>query len=196
MSEKRDTTNTRRLFLRFLAASPLLAGGGLIAAPLAQLFASEQNDTKRAHAALAQIAQGSDLIGSPEQALDIMDFEAVARKVLPPAHFGYLSTGVDDDATVRANREGFSHLEIRASPHDRRQQDRYFGPLVWKYLDIPDCAGPGQCAEGVSSRRRDRHRQGCPCQGAFNDSIHGMHHFRGRCDRGTRRSGLAAALYH
>lgn len=27
MSEKRDTTNTRRLFLRFLAASPLLLRG-------------------------------------------------------------------------------------------------------------------------------------------------------------------------
>ena len=114
MSDKQDTTNTRRLFLRFLAASPLLAGGGLIAAPLAKLFASEQNDTKGAHAALAQISQGTDLITSPDQALDLMDFEAVAKKVLPPAHFGYLATGVDDDATVRANREGFSHLEIRA----------------------------------------------------------------------------------
>ena len=98
MSDKQDTISTRRLFLRFLAASPLLAGGGLIAAPLAKLFASEQNDTKGAHAALAQISQGTDLITSPDQALDLMDFEAVAKKVLPPAHFGYLATGVDDDA--------------------------------------------------------------------------------------------------
>jgi len=31
-----------------------------------------------------------------------------ARKALPPAHFGYPSpTGVDDDGTVRANREGY-----------------------------------------------------------------------------------------
>ena len=114
MSRTTENWNTRRRFLRFLAASPLLAGGGLIAAPLAKLFAAEQNGGKEAHAALAQIAQGSDLITSPDQALDIMDFEPVARKVLPPAHFGYLATGVDDDATVRANREGFSHLEIRA----------------------------------------------------------------------------------
>lgn len=43
----------------------------------------------------------------------LVDFEAAARKALPPAHFGYLATGVDDDGTVRANREGYSHIQIR-----------------------------------------------------------------------------------
>jgi len=43
-----------------------------------------------------------------------MDFEAAARNALPPAHFGYLATGVDDDGTVRANREGYSRIQIRA----------------------------------------------------------------------------------
>ena len=43
-----------------------------------------------------------------------MDFEIAARKALPPAHFGYLATGVDDDGTVRANREGYSRLQIRS----------------------------------------------------------------------------------
>ena len=114
MSSTTDNWKTRRRFLGFLASSPLLVGGGLIATPLAKLFASEPSDDKGAQSALAHIAEGGDLITSPEQALDLMDFEAVARKVLPPAHFGYLATGVDDDATVRANREGFSHLEIRA----------------------------------------------------------------------------------
>jgi 4-hydroxymandelate oxidase len=42
-----------------------------------------------------------------------MDFEPGARKALPPAHFGCMATGVDDDATVRANREAFSRIEIR-----------------------------------------------------------------------------------
>jgi isopentenyl diphosphate isomerase/L-lactate dehydrogenase-like FMN-dependent dehydrogenase len=54
------------------------------------------------------------LITSPDQALNVLDFEAVARAKLPPAHFGYLATGVDDDATLRANREGFARLQIRA----------------------------------------------------------------------------------
>ena len=35
--------------------------------------------------------------------LDVMEFEDLARKALPPAHFAYLATGVDDDRTVRLN---------------------------------------------------------------------------------------------
>src|SRR5206468_13033353 len=49
--------------------------------------------------------RSSDLISSPDQALDVMDFEPASQKAIPPAHWGYLSTGVDDDATVRANRD-------------------------------------------------------------------------------------------
>ncbi len=45
--------------------------------------------------------------------LNVMDFEAAARAVLPPAHFGYLATGVDDDATLRANRQGFDRFYLR-----------------------------------------------------------------------------------
>lgn len=43
-----------------------------------------------------------------------MDFEDVARRNLPTAHFGYMASGVDDDLTLRANREGFQHIELRA----------------------------------------------------------------------------------
>jgi len=82
----------RRRFLKFLAASPLLLTPGLPAS----LFA--QND---------------ELIASPDLALNVFDFEAVARRRLPPAHFGYMATGVDDDATVRANREGFERYQLR-----------------------------------------------------------------------------------
>ena len=86
-----DEANRRR-FLRYLLASPLLAGSG----------------------ALEALAQGGDeAISRPDQALNVMDFEAVARKNLPPAHFGYMATGVDDDATLRANREGFSRYSMR-----------------------------------------------------------------------------------
>jgi 4-hydroxymandelate oxidase len=45
--------------------------------------------------------------------LNVMDFEALARKKLPPAHFGYLATGVDDDGTLRANREGYTRIQLR-----------------------------------------------------------------------------------
>ena len=86
--------HNRRDFLRFLAASPLLAGSPAVLEALAQ-------------------ASLNDVIGSPADALSVLDFEAAARKVLPPAHWGYMTTGVDDDATLRANREGFAHYQIR-----------------------------------------------------------------------------------
>jgi isopentenyl diphosphate isomerase/L-lactate dehydrogenase-like FMN-dependent dehydrogenase len=54
------------------------------------------------------------IISDPAEAISVLDFEAAARKMLPPAHWGYLSTGVDDDATLRANREGFSHYQLRS----------------------------------------------------------------------------------
>ena len=68
-----------------------------------------------AHAdSLASEAARQDL-PDPQEVLSVADFEALARAVLPPAHFGYLATGVDDDRTVSWNHEAFSLLEIRAS---------------------------------------------------------------------------------
>lgn len=49
-----------------------------------------------------------------ERMLDLMEFEALARAALPPAHFGYLATGVDDDRTVAINHEAYSRIEIRS----------------------------------------------------------------------------------
>ena len=46
--------------------------------------------------------------------LSVLDFEPLAHKALPPAHWGYMSTGVDDDLTVRMNREAMGHYQIRA----------------------------------------------------------------------------------
>lgn len=82
----------RRRFLKFLAGSPLI----------------------QAMPELARAAQlDAAVITAPKDALNVMDFEPAARAALPPAHFGYLATGVDDDATLRANREGFQRLQLR-----------------------------------------------------------------------------------
>jgi isopentenyl diphosphate isomerase/L-lactate dehydrogenase-like FMN-dependent dehydrogenase len=51
---------------------------------------------------------------SADQVLNVADFEALARAALPPAHFGYVATGADDDRTVTRNQEAFAHYEIRA----------------------------------------------------------------------------------
>ena len=53
------------------------------------------------------------LIADPTQALDVFDFEPVMKKNVPPAHFGYMATGVDDEVTLRANRDGFRKFELR-----------------------------------------------------------------------------------
>jgi 4-hydroxymandelate oxidase len=42
-----------------------------------------------------------------------MDFEPLARRTLPPAHFGYLTTGVDDDATLRENHTAITAIHLR-----------------------------------------------------------------------------------
>jgi (S)-2-hydroxy-acid oxidase len=64
----------------------------------------------------AELAQGPELpvAAGADKVLNVMDFEALARAALPPAHFGYVATGVDDDRTVTINHEAFSHIEIRS----------------------------------------------------------------------------------
>ncbi len=104
---------TRRKFLKMLSASPLLASPGLLAASFVNMAAGELTD-KKFFGWLDSVQQSEEVISSPDQAFDVMDFEPAARKALPPAHFGYLATGVDDDGTVRANREGYSRIQIRA----------------------------------------------------------------------------------
>lgn len=54
-----------------------------------------------------------ELISDPKQALNVFEFEPVMRKVVPPAHYGYMATGVDDDATLRANRDAFGKVKLR-----------------------------------------------------------------------------------
>src|SRR5215471_1908911 len=54
-----------------------------------------------------------NLISDPKEALDVFDFEPVAKKNLPPAHFGYMATGIDDEVTLRANRDGFLKFQLR-----------------------------------------------------------------------------------
>jgi 4-hydroxymandelate oxidase len=64
--------------------------------------------------AASPLAQAQDgVITSVDQAFNVRDFEAAARKALPPAHFGYMATGVDDDATLRANVAGYQKLYLR-----------------------------------------------------------------------------------
>lgn len=78
-----NIAHSRRQFLAFVAASPLLA------------YADDE------------------IITSPKDALEIMDFEAAARKAIPISHWAYMATGVDDDATLKANVAGYRKIHLR-----------------------------------------------------------------------------------
>ena len=114
MSHPPDRFRTRRKFLKMLGASPLIAGSGVLAGGLANLLNAAPSEERHFLGWLENLQQRDDVISSSDQALDVMDFEPAARKAIPPAHWGYLATGVDDDATVRANRDGYSHIQIRS----------------------------------------------------------------------------------
>jgi isopentenyl diphosphate isomerase/L-lactate dehydrogenase-like FMN-dependent dehydrogenase len=87
----------RRRLLRFLAGSPLLPS-------LSAAASAFQQQADRLV---------DDLIAAPDQALNVFDFEAVARKRLPAAHLAYMETGTDSDGTIKANREGFNRFQLR-----------------------------------------------------------------------------------
>jgi len=97
-----------------LAASPIFATNTFFATRLKSLLAADKLTEATFGGWFGNFQQNADVISSPDQAFDVLDFEPAARKALPPAHFGYLATGVDDDATVRANREGYSRIQIRS----------------------------------------------------------------------------------
>jgi 4-hydroxymandelate oxidase len=93
----------RRRFLRYLAASPLLAGS---AEALAQ-------QSRLPDPTVWQPRQLDRLIENAREAQNVFDFEPVMHKNVQPAHFGYMATGIDDEATLRANREGFQKFYLR-----------------------------------------------------------------------------------
>jgi 4-hydroxymandelate oxidase len=101
---KSESANTaRREFLKFLATSPYVAALGGVTVFL-----------ERSGLALAQNGRpASEVIGSPAEALNVFDFEEPAHRKVQPGHWAYMASGVDDDATLRANRDGFRHIELR-----------------------------------------------------------------------------------
>lgn len=96
MPEIRESTlRNRREFLLFLAASTVVG------------------PATRAWAQQLAVSHDAAVIASAKDALEIMDFEEAARRILPPAHWGYMASGVDDDSTLRANVEAFKRIRLK-----------------------------------------------------------------------------------
>ncbi len=87
----------RRRFLQFLAASPLLAAGARSAGAEVLLPKTKQPDPLT----WAPL-DPADPIKSPKEAINVFDFEPACRQNVPPAHFGYMAAGIDDEVTLRA----------------------------------------------------------------------------------------------
>ena len=82
MTENRPLlSQTRREFLLFVAASTVVA-------PATRAWAQQL------------VASREALPASAKDFLQVMDFEEAARRALPPAHWGYMATGVDDPRHV------------------------------------------------------------------------------------------------
>jgi isopentenyl diphosphate isomerase/L-lactate dehydrogenase-like FMN-dependent dehydrogenase len=138
-----DRRENRRRFLKLLAGSPLLAAASPPLAPawlqaLARdpslvpvpahgregrltcaLCGGEMPFAQQGSAASPQEPSAIDaqfsgqMIDSPDQAVNVWDFERVAHANNLPEHWAYIHMGVDDLETRVANREGFQRLMLR-----------------------------------------------------------------------------------
>ncbi len=113
MSPHHRQTISRRRLLQFLAASPLFARSA---------FAEGPHSFDPVEWAPRDLDK---LIGEPKQALDVFDFEPVMKKNVPPAHFGYMATGVDDEVTLARQSRGLPKARAAATTAGRCQQDRH-----------------------------------------------------------------------
>ena len=91
----RVVNSNRREFFQFLAASTVLT------------------PSVRAWAQQLAVSHEPPVLMSAKDALQVMDFEEAARRALPPAHWGYMASGSDDDLTLKANVEGFTHVRLK-----------------------------------------------------------------------------------
>ncbi|MBI3050500.1 MAG: alpha-hydroxy-acid oxidizing protein [Acidobacteria bacterium] len=97
------SSSDRRAFLRWLAASPVLASAGLTAAWFEELLGAQ----------LPILEENAVLIKSVREALNVFDFRTAAKAKLNVAHFTEFDEGVFNEETQRADREAYSRYQIR-----------------------------------------------------------------------------------
>ena len=97
-------TNRREL-LKWLGASPLLLNSGF------PINASELPKDPMVWSPGMDLGQFY-LIKNPSEAINVFDFEIAAYKNVPVAHFGFMVSGIDDEVTLRENREAFLKYQL------------------------------------------------------------------------------------
>ncbi len=90
--------STRRAFLSFLAASPVILAASRVSGQpvvdLSDIYAPE-------------------ILARAQDAINVFDFRETAKHVFQPGHYTRMMMGGDNGETVRANREGFSKFQLR-----------------------------------------------------------------------------------
>jgi isopentenyl diphosphate isomerase/L-lactate dehydrogenase-like FMN-dependent dehydrogenase len=108
MSSEITKAANRRKFLQYLASSPLLAAGATPSFAETLLPKAKLPDPL-----MWAPLDANRIIKTPKEAINVFDLEPVCRQNVPPAHFGYMASGIDDEVTLRANREGFLKFQLR-----------------------------------------------------------------------------------
>ena len=135
----------RRQFLRMLAASPALPYVALSPTILQALGQEPYREGGPA----------ASLIASPEEALTVFDFEAVAKQKLHYGHVAFLG-GTEDEGTYRANREGFTQYQLRVRRLVDISRIDMSVSLFGSSAHAPDHPLPVRRAERLPSGRRGR----------------------------------------
>lgn len=153
----------------------------LMALPVAALAAR----TVRAEAGTA---------ARPPDLLSVADYEAAARGVLPVAHLGYLSTGVDDDRTVAWNHEAYGQWEISVRRFADVSHTDLGISLFGQRWPLPVYLPGGELAARLPPRGGAGHRARRRLSLGADDALGGrLDRPRGR-HAGARRAHLAADL--
>ena len=92
-----STEHSRRKLMQFLAASPLFSAMSALPTMAAQ-----------------RLDDRDYIAESARWAVNVFDMENVALRNWNQAHWTYISQGVDDELTLRANREGYERLHLRS----------------------------------------------------------------------------------
>ena len=109
MTKLTEQEKNRRSFLKYLAASPVIGMGATsaFAATGGEMLERPQDPYQW------WPRDPNVLIEKPEDALDVFDFEPVAHKNVPPAHFGFVTSGADDDGGQRVDRQDIAKFALR-----------------------------------------------------------------------------------
>lgn len=102
-----DFQLSRRRLLAFMAAGGALGIGDLWAQDL-----GAQTPNLLPDPMIWAPRRLEPLIASPRDAINVFDFEPLAHANVPPAHFAYMASGIGDEVSLRANREGFQHFRL------------------------------------------------------------------------------------